>query len=283
MSPAVWPLKRVRGWALTALLASPGLLPVCGWAKADDGTLVKIVQLRHRQAADLVPALQALAGVGGSVVAVDSRLVVRATQKGHLRIEEALRALDLPLRSLVITVSQARSHATAQETSAVSAALGMAESHPSPPVVSGALGARNGERSDADVQQVSALEGYPALIHIGRSEPVASLGLFPTPHGRGIMVPGTSYAEAGTGFFVLARLDAHRVTLELWVDNASSGGESARASGSLHTTVGGSLGQWMEVGSAVREAQVRARATFGDGRQESLEERSVRVRVDEAP
>ena len=97
------------------------------------------------------------------------------------------------------------------------------------------------------------------------------------------IVPGTTYADAGTGFYVLARLDAHRVTLELWVDSAPSPTGAAVASGSLRTTVGGSLGEWMEVGNAVREAQIRARALLGGGQQESLEERTVRVRVDEAP
>ena len=246
----------VRPWKWWALLACLAALVVGRptRAKADDGTLLKVIQLKHRQAADLVPVLQALAGPGGSVVAVDSRLVVRATPQGHARIEEALRSLDLPLRPLLITVSQAR-----------------------------ALVATSGAQSDADVQRVAALEGYPALIQIGRSEPVATLGLLPTPHGRGIIVPGTSYAEAGTGFYVLARLDAHRVTLELWVDSVEAASGGALAGRSLRTTVGGSLGEWMEVGSAVREAQVRARATLGGGRQESLEERSVRVRVDEAP
>ena len=246
-------MRPVFAWALVAGFVSL----VCAQANvagADDGTLVKIVQLKHRQAADLVPALQGLAGPGGSVVALDSRLVVRATPKGHARIEEALRALDLPLRSLVITVSQARTRV-----------------------------ATSGEASDADVQRVAALEGYPALIHIGRSDPVATMGLLPTPHGRGIIVPGTSYAATGTGFFVLARLDAHRVTLELWVDSVEPAGGGALASRSLRTTVGGSLGEWMEVGAAVREAQVRARALLGGGKQESLEERGVRVRVDEAP
>ena len=284
MNAAVWPMKRrVSGWARVASLTSLGLFLLGGAARADDGTLVKIVQLKHRQAGEFVPALQALAGPGGSVVALDSRLVVRATPEGHARIEEALRALDVPLRSLVITVSQVRTRVAAQDTSTVSARGVATGTHTSRTVVTGAFGASSGEETDADVQRVAALEGYPALIQIGRSEPLSTLGLLPTPQGRGIIVPGTSYAETGTGFFVLARLDAHRVTLELWVDSVQSAGDRALASGSLRTTVGGSLGQWMEVGSAVREAQVRARARTGDGPQASLEERSVRVRVDEAP
>jgi hypothetical protein len=149
-------------------------------------------------------------------------------------------------------------------------------------VVSGAFGASSTSEEDIDVQRVAALEGYPALIHIGRSEPVATIGLLPTPRGPGVMVPGTSYVDAGTGFYVLARLDAHRVTLELWVESTESPGGGAVAGQSLRTTMGGSLGHWMEVGSALREAEVRARALLGGGQQEGVAERSVRVRVDEA-
>jgi hypothetical protein len=274
-------MRRVFAWGLVAGLA----WGACAWPKTaggDDGTLVKVIQLKNRQAADLVRALQALVGPGGTVLAVDSRLVVRATPEGHARIEEALRVLDIPLRSLVITVSQARSRATRQDTSAV-AASGTATEQDSRTVVRGAFGASSDDETNADVQRVAALEGYPALIHIGRSEPVATIGLLPTPKGLGVIVPGTAYVDAGTGFYVLARLDAHRVTLELWVERTEGAGGGAVAGQSLRTTMGGSLGQWMEVGSALREAEVRARALLGGGAQSSVEERSVRVRVDEVP
>jgi len=251
-------------------------------AVADDGTLLKVIPLKHRQAADLVAALQALAGPGGTVAALDSRLVVRATPQGHARIEEALRALDTPLRSLIITVSQARSRAARQETNAVSASGGTVTTHTSRTVVTGAFGASSGEESDADVQRVTVLESYPALIRVGRSEPVATIGLLPTSRGPLVIVPGTTYAETGTGFYVLARLDAHRVTLELWAESTESKGGGVVAGQSLRTTVGGSLGEWMEVGTAVREAEVRARALLGGAQQGSTEERNVRVRVDEA-
>jgi hypothetical protein len=271
----------MAGAAVITVLLLWGSVPA---ARADDGTTVKIIQLKNRQAADLEPVLQALVGPGGSVVALDSRLVVRATPQGHARIEEALRTLDRPLRSLVITVSQSRARVVAQEANAAAVASeGTDATSASRTVASTAFGASSGEQVAADVQRVTALEGYPALVQIGRSEPVATLGLLPTPHGRGIIVPGTTYTETGTGFYVLARLDAHRVTLELWVDGVEDKGDGVVANRSLHTSVGGSLGEWMEVGGAVREAQVRARALGAGGRQDSLEERGIRVRVDEAP
>lgn len=274
-------MRRVFGWALVAALAL-GIFGRLRTAAADDGTLLKVIPLKHRQAADLVAVLQALAGPGGTVAAIDSRLVVRATPQGHARIEEALRALDTPLRSLIITVSQARSRTARQETNAVSASGGTVTSHTTRTVVTGAFGASGGEESDADVQRVTVLEGYPALIRVGRSEPVSTIGLLPTPRGPGVIVPGTAYAETGTGFYVLARLDAHRVTLELWAESTESTGGGAVAGQSLRTTVGGSLGEWMEVGTAVREAEVRARALLGGAQRGSVEERNVRVRVDEA-
>jgi hypothetical protein len=71
------------------------------------------------------------------------------------------------------------------------------------------------------------------------------------------------------------------VTLELWAEStkgtAGGGVEGQR----LSTTVGGRLGEWIEVGSALREAERRARSLTGSARGSAFEERSVRVRVDE--
>jgi hypothetical protein len=85
------------------LLAVLALAPAP--ARADE-TVLKVIPLKNRPAADLVPVLAPIAGPEGSVTALETRLVVRATPQALARIEALLRTLDTPLRSLVISVSQ---------------------------------------------------------------------------------------------------------------------------------------------------------------------------------
>jgi hypothetical protein len=70
------------------------------------------------------------------------------------------------------------------------------------------------------------------------------------------------------------------VTLELWAENTK--GEGPIVVGQdLRTTISGPLGQGIEVGSALCEAEVRAREILGASFRAITEQRSVRVRVDE--
>ena len=266
-------------------------------ARADD-TVLKIIPLKHRPAADLAPVIRPLVGEGGSVQALDTRLLVRATPQVLARVEEIVRSLDTPLRSLVITVSQG----LAREAESQAAGVGGAASAggttvvvtPSGPggtatvetrtnrtVVRGAFGAQSTSESGDALQQIRTLEGYPALIRVGRSEPVSTIGVVPTPTGPAVAA-GTTFAESGAGFYVLPRLAGDAVTLELWAENTQGAGVGVVEGQRLRTTVSGRLGEWIEVGSALREAESRARGLAGAERTTTMEERSVRVRVDEA-
>jgi len=280
--------------SLTLVYALATLLP-CGVTRADD-TVVKVITLKHRLAADLVAVLTPVAGPEGSLSAHDNRLVVRATPQNLARIESALLALDTPLRSLMITVGQGLARSSTREAAGVggAAAGGGTTVVVSPPgpggtttvetrtgrtVVQGAFGAQSGTSSDEVTQQVRTVEGYAALIRVGRSEPVPVAGVVPSPAGPAVSA-GTVFAESGTGFHVLPRLGGNFVTLDLWAENTQGAGPVVEGQ-DLRTTVSGRLGEWIEVGGALRQAEARAREVLGASSFFLSEERSVRVRVDE--
>ena len=105
------------------------------------------------------------------------------------------------------------------------------------------------------------------------------MGVVPAPGGSTV-VAGTAFAESGTGFHVLPRLSGDLVTLELWAENTR--GEGPVVVGQdLRTTVTGRLGEWIEVGSAIHQAETRAKEILGASFRAVSEERSVRLRVDE--
>jgi hypothetical protein len=286
---------RGRNRLSAGLLLALAVLWPGGVGRADD-TVVKIISLKHRLAEDLVAVLTPLAGPEGGLSALDNRLVIRATPQNLARIEEALLTLDSPLRSLMITLGQ---RLAVSNTSEAAAAAGAAtgggttvvvsppgpgsaagvETRTSRTVVQGAIGSQHGTSADEVTQQVRAVEGFPALIRVGRSEPVAVVGVVPTPAGP-TEGAATVFADSGTGFHVLPRLGGNFVTLEFWAENTRGAGlvvEGQRIS----TAVSGRLGEWIDVGSALREAETRVRTLFGSSSRALTEVHSVRVRVDE--
>jgi type II secretory pathway component GspD/PulD (secretin) len=283
-------VRRGLPFLLAVLVLAPG------GAHADE-TVLRIIRLKNRPAADLVPVLAPIAGPEGSVTALDTRLVLRVTPQVLARIEALLPTLDTPLRSLVISVSQGVATTSAGQSAGVGGGASTGSTTvvvPPPPtggtttvetrtnrtVVRGSLGASRSTSSDDVTQQIRTLDGHPALIRVGRSEPFTAVGVVGTPSGP-VVSGGTAYAESGTGFHVVPRLTGSGVTLELWAENTRGEGPIV-AGQDLRTTVSAPLGEWIEVGGAMRQAELRARDVLGASFRTVSEERSVRVRVDEA-
>jgi type II secretory pathway component GspD/PulD (secretin) len=282
---------------LHVALVSAALLLFSAAGVRGEETVLKVIPLKNRPASDLLPALAPLVGPDGSVTALDTRLVVKATPQALARIETLLQSLDTPFRSLVISVSQGVATTASGQASGGGGAVSTGgttvvvspprtggtttvETRTSRTVVTGSLGAGSTSSTDDVTQQVRTLEGHAALIRVGRSEPFTSVGVVGTPSGP-VVSGGTAYAESGTGFHVLPRLAGDAVTLELWAENTK--GEGPIVVGQdLRTTVSGPLGQWIDVSSALRQAEVRAREVLGASFRSVSEQRSVRVRVDEA-
>ena len=97
-------------------------------------------------------------------------------------------------------------------------------------------------------------QGKPALIEIGQSVPVAERRV----KGGGIdprLYNTITYKDVTTGFRVLPRVSGSIVTLEISPQRAAP---SAQGGGScdiaqMHTTVSGTLGEWIDIGGAVQE------------------------------
>jgi type II secretory pathway component GspD/PulD (secretin) len=241
-----------------------------------DDTVLKVIPVRNRPATDLVPVLAPIAGPDGSVTSLDTRLIVRASPQALARIEALLATLDTPLRSLVISVSQG----VATTSAGTAAGVGGGVTTGGTTVVRGSAGASRSTSTDDVTQQIRTLEGHPALIRVGRSEPFPSVGVVGTPSGP-VVSGGTAYAESGTGFHVVPRLAGGDVLLELWAENTRGQGPIVEGQ-DLRTTVSGPLGQWIDVGGAMRQAETRAREILGSSFRTVSEQRSVRVKVDEA-
>jgi hypothetical protein len=243
-------------------------------APADD-SVIEVLSVYNRPAADLAAPLGAMLGADATVTAYQGRLIVRAARSRFPAIRQLLEQLDIRPRSLWITVSQGKDVETSGRSAEATIAAGTGGV-----AAGGSIAAGRSAEKDQDVHRLRALEGARAFISLGQSVPVDSAIVAPAPGGVTI-IPGTSYQQADRGFWVVARLAGENVTLEIEtaLDEAHPGG--AIETQGVSTTVSGRLGEWLSLGEIGRESEASSSGILSASQASRSELRTVRVKVEE--
>ncbi len=268
-------------------------------------TTVEVIQLRYRQADQVIPVLQPLLGREASISNFQNQLVIRASPAELAQIKGVLASIDTPPRRLLITVRQDAEVSGSRREAEVSGSIGNDQARVSVP----GSGSREGgnvvlrdgdDRLRARVvdssqagserigQTVQVLEGYTAFIRAGESRPVRNRQVVRTMvNGQWVdrVVETTDYRDATTGFNVRPRLQGDRVTLD--IDPQRENFEDQRR-GTVNvqrvaTTVSGRLGEWIDLGG-INEARSDDRSgTLSTRSVRSNEQRGVQVKVEVLP
>ena len=252
---------------------------------------LQVIELRHRLAEQVLPALQPLVEPGGVLSGMDSMLFVRTSPANFEQIRHAVAALDRQLRQLRITVGQGTVETGSGSAVRGSATVGSGDVQVGvnrPPV--GETGvtvtARHAtQRANLrNVSSVAALEGTETFIAIGQSAPVTTTQV--TPGWAGPTVQTTEYRDANTGFYATPRVSGDVVTLDLSpMQQRFSGPPSDRrvATAGITTQVSGRLGEWIRVGgsSTSNRSDTSGLLTWGTRSDEASY--SVWVMVEEVP
>ena len=243
-------------FALVVALALPGL------ARAQYS--LEIVNLRHRTAEQVVPALQPLLEPGASLSGQGNHLFVRTSPGNLAELRRALEALDQPARRLQISVRFDDSFGASRR------ALG----------ASGRVGTQGAEveirardaASSGDLrvdQRIQVLEGGHATIYAGQSEPVRERRYIQTPGGV-VSQEVTVLQDARLGFDLVPRITGSGVQVEI----AGSAG---------YTSASGPLGEWFELGSVAMAGNRADSGIASSARAATSETRRVWIRVDVLP
>jgi len=231
-----------RGFAVWLLLFTLAFAPP---VRADDSTL-EIIPLQHRSAAEILPLLQPFIAKEGVIKAADDKLIVRTSPNNLSELRKLVSQLDQPLRRLLITVKQLSGDTARNSGVAVSGTIGD-HSHAEAKVW------QTEKRDDADrMQQVQVMEGAQAFIDVGRQIPISDFGVEQSRGGTRIEQQ-TRYAGATTGFYATPRLNGDRVTIDISPYQTTVQGAAQPPSfnvQSLHTTITGKLGEWIELGAS---------------------------------
>lgn len=288
-------LRQAFGWLLLAATAS------VAFAQA---MVVEVLPLRYRTAEELLPVIRSMLAREGSASGFQGRLVVRTTPANLEEIKRVLESLDVAPRQLLITVRQDLDAGRGAREAEVSGRGGSDRARvivPDSGEQRGAnvvlregderLRARGYESHSAErergTQTVRVLEGREAFVRIGQSLPVREFQVRRTVVGGQVIeqvVEGARYREAASGFYVLARLVGDRVTLDIRPQHEAF---STETPGSIQfqrlvTTVSARLGEWIEIGGVLQEAEQRQSVLLGRTATAATERRQVLIRVEEA-
>ena len=276
------PPCRITARLLAAMLALLG-------ATAAGAQDLRIIELHHRRADEVIPIVQPLLVPGGVLSGVDDRLLVRTTPSNFEQIRQAIEAIDRPQRQLLITVGQGTVSNLDAASVRGSATIGggdiQAGVNRPPAPESGAQVVARAERQAASLRNVSsvrALEGTETYIAVGQSGPVQSGQV--SPVGRGIAQPSTTYRDVGSGFYATARINGDRVTLEISARQEQyqpTAGGTIATRGS-NTVVSGRLGEWIELGAVRESGEGSDSGLLVWGLRSSRSEYTAWVRVEEA-
>ena len=260
---------------IRAPLVVIGLAVVFAVPVPADDSVIEVLPVRNRPAADLVAPLEAILGADATVTAYQGRLIVRASKARFPAIKRLVQQLDIQPRSLWITVSQDRDVETSNRSAEAAVVAGSGGV-----VAGGSIASSRGSGQDQNTQRLRVLEGTPAFISLGRSVPVDSTVVAPVPGGIAIL-PGTAYQDGDRGFWVVARLGGSNVTLEIEtaLDQTRPGGAMERQS--VSTTVFGRLGEWLSLGEIGRESDESGSGILSTSQARRSEMRTVRVKVEE--
>ena len=266
-------------------------LLTAGWIAVAGAQELQVIQLRHRLADQVLPALQPLVEPGGAISGMDSMLFVRTSPANFEQIRQAVAALDRQLRQLRITVGQGTVETDTGSAVRGSATVGSGDVQVGvnrPPVGEPgvAVTARHAtQRANLqNISSVAALEGTETFIAIGQSAPVTTTQV--TPGWTRSTVQTTEFRDANTGFYATPRVSGDVVTLDLSpTQQRFSGPPSDRrvATAGITTQVSGRLGEWIRVGGSSTSNRSDTSGLLTWGTRSGEASYSVWVKVEEVP
>lgn len=259
---------------------------------------MEIISLKHRSADDLLPVIIPLLDKDGAASGMNNQLILRTSVKNSAQIKKLLERIDVPPRSLRISVMQNVDSDTVARLTEVSGNIGLNRntrlSLPDNPNTQGAsIDVTQGKdhlkakiisthslENDHRTQQIQVLEGKRALVSSGQSLPVDQQQVTQQQWGTQI-IHTTRYQDVNSGFFVLPRVNGDIVTVEINAQNDSLTNNADLRLQQTSSVVSGHLGEWLLVGGTAqqRDAQDGTISTRHlDTRQE---QRNVLIKVEE--
>ncbi|WP_019339482.1 secretin N-terminal domain-containing protein [Stutzerimonas stutzeri] len=244
----------------------------------------EVIALDFRMAEDVLPIAQSVVADQGKVNAYGNQLIVNAPPAVISELRDVLSKLDTEPRRLLISVDT-QNTATGSESGyridsgtrigdvEIQSGRGENRSRDQVRIIRHSTNSQGG-----GVQQVQATEGYPALIQIGQSVPITTMG----SDGYGQLYQQTQYRDVTRGFYATATIQGDRVqvTISSHNDRMSASQPGAINIQQTDTRVSGRLGEWIELGGVDESASSTENGMLRRYSTEGRQDLSLRLKVD---
>ncbi len=242
-------------------------------------TIIEVVPVYNRPAAELLPILAPLLDAADRIVANGDTLIINTLPQRVGMLTNLVRNLDNPMTNLLISVIQSRD-TTAEE---LNAGLGgqINIPHNNSSAIGGQIGGSvnhfQGNDSNQNTQTIRILDGQAAHIRAGNAYPVS---IYQDYSGATGVSQSTQYMDATTGFAVTPRLAGHQVSLDVspWSDRLTPQGNLQVQE--AETSIRANLGEWVEIGGIDETERISTGGVFNYNNQSSQNSLRILVKVD---
>lgn len=253
---------------------------------------LEIINLKHRNAEELIPIIRPLLDKDEMVSGMNYQLIVRASPRNIAQIKRLLEGIDTLPRRLKITVMQNVDSDTVARLTELSGSVDVGNARISVPGSTGrdGLNARiistRSLEDDKKTQQLQVLEGNRALVKSGQSVPVPQRQVVQNAWGTQV-IETTQYRDVSSGFYVLPRIHGDTVTLEISAQNDSlapnqnTGNYPVTRIQNTSSIVSGRLGEWINVGGGGQQSSTDNSTITTRSTSRLNEERNVLIKVEE--
>lgn len=269
-------------------------------AQGADGA-VRVIQLKHRTAAEILPVVQPLIDRRGAATGRGFQLFVRTSEGNFDEIKRIIASIDVPRRNLKITVRQSANHVDTNRMQRISGSTTIGKH--TRVIVSGtstvgttgpdtshgeAAGSleyrvqqRTASRERGVTQFLRVLEGQRAFIRIGHSIPHVQPFLVFSHKHLGVLA-NVAYREVTTGFEVLPRLRGKQVEIEITPKLSFHAGHMIQPVTfyELRSAVLVDIGEWVDLGSVLGISNSVARAILDSGTTQASQGYTVMLKVE---
>jgi type II secretory pathway component GspD/PulD (secretin) len=278
-------------WTSLALLAS---LLFSTPAVADE---TRVIQLRNRSAAEMMPLIRPLLGPNDAVSGADYRLIVRTSNQNFREIEKLVAQLDTARRQLRISVRQTVAQERENTNVGISGEIKndnvrIQIPRQTPPENRGVVIRRDGVQletqqtrttsSSSTSQFVSTLDGMPAFVRVGQSVPHVQQILALTGKQQLVLAQGVSFHDVITGFDVTPYVQGDNVRLQITprLSRLTNPTTDLVNFQEYSTTVVVKPGDWVDIGGLSGNGQEVRRAILSSASSHTGERRTILIKVE---
>jgi len=264
-------------------------------AAAAQQSVLEVIDLKYRNAQEVLPILQPFVSRDGSISALNNQLIVRTSPQNLAELRKILDSIDKRPRRLIITVSQDVDLSAKKSGASVSGTIGNDNASVTVPRKPGGGGQGASVSSDGAQarvynsqsagaerggQTVQVLEGNTAFIRVGQSVPITN-----RQRVGPVVTESTQFRDATSGFYARPRTNGNQVTIEItgnrdqFTDPATGAANIQR----FDTVVSGRLGEWIELGGSTQSRQFDESGTVYRSSEARRDERRLYLKVEELP